>query len=609
MTGGDVGLWHRGRKIVNLQSAINAFSMASIKSERDRKNIICLFIVEMIIMIPKMIISMKAMPVVDIRDEVAMLKVPAYIAGFDWSKSTGDASYYGFGYYFLFFPLFMIKMDIISLYRFILIITSLIECIIPAIIFRILDNFSQEFKCLDKVLIVLYLSFVTVNPPYNLINEHVLYVLIWITILLICNLIGHKNKRRDSILLGAVLLYAQTIHTRAIILIFAVLISVAVVRFIYKEWIVDKMFWLILTLGYPGTKFFIKVVQNVIWGNQTLANSSIPIPHRIHFFREMEGFFKIILGNLGTSLIFLKSFLGMMLVSLWLYVGKALKRRDHVSGECRRQGEMSFSIFLISFLCIAITLGGLGLSNMSGVTEAIEERNANAYALKTLTYLRYYLCYTPPLLMLGIIVFLKEPMYFRRALIVGSGVTVVVLWAWYCIIVPNIKDNYFGISSFYPFSWMIGKGRLDRLNEEDYTKIVLITFDLFIFLLCSVNKSRRKYAYLIISTVLLFYQFLYFQPQYSSGAAAAQYEEVKYSLELMRQMEEEEKDIVVYVYDDKGRIPYLIQLYNYDMEIISGLPQEDETGILIISNCELIDRLGEGYSEQKINDNQYIYMR
>lgn len=594
---------------MNLQSAINTSSMKLTKSERDRKNIICLLIVEVIIMIPKIIISMKAMPVVDIRDEVAMLKVPAYIAGFDWSKSTGNASYYGFGYFFVFFPLFIIKMDIISLYRFILIITSLIECIIPAIIFCILEKLEYTFKCLEKTLIAIYLSFVTVNPPYNLINEHVLYVLIWITVLLICNLIIQRDKRRDSILLGMILLYAQTIHTRAVVIIFAVVISVVAIRFIYKEYIVDKMFWFILTLGYAGINILIKAVQNVVWGSQTLINSSISIPHEIHVLREMGGFFKIILGNLGTSLIFLKLFLGIMLVALWLYFRKTLKERNDVSEKYKLQGEMSFTIFLISFLCIAITLGGLGLSNMAAVTEAIAEGNTNAYAFKTLTYLRYYLCYAPPMLMLGIIIFLKEPLYFRRALVIGSVVTIGILLAWYCIIVPNIKDNYFGISSFYPFSWMIGKGRLDKLNKEDYEKIVLITLDLFIFLLCSVNKNRGRYAYLILSTILLFYQFMYFPSQYSNGVAEAQYEEIRGSLELMKQKREEKKDLVVYVYDDKGRIPYLIQLYSYDMEIISGLPQKDKTGILIISNCELIDRLGEGYSEQKINDSQYVYMR
>ena len=140
------------------------------KAER-RTRWISLLISEILIMIPKVVILFQAIPFADVRDEVSMLAVPAYLAGCDWSECiNAGGSYYGFGYFFLFAPLFRTNLGMIWIYRIILCVTALLEGIIPVIVHYILCHYLKFRSKFLVILITVIVSFITTNPLYNLMN-------------------------------------------------------------------------------------------------------------------------------------------------------------------------------------------------------------------------------------------------------------------------------------------------------------------------------------------------------------------------------------------------------------------------------------------------------
>lgn len=297
---------------------------------KKHKGLICFWLTQLIILIPKIIISLNAIPCTDVRDEVAMLKVPAYLAGYDWSQSTESASYYGFGFFALFFPLFLWQWDIVTIYRMILIITSVVECIVPFICYYLMEQYWDVKDNIGKMLITIIASLTTVNPPYNLINEHILSVMMWIIVFILCKLISEQDRKKKSVLsffLMLSLIYSLTIHTRALVFTIAVLAVIVIHFLIYREWIVTKIFSIAFLFFYTGVDFFILHVQEVVWGSDDLVNSSVTIPKNVNWFDCMGSFFDIVLGNIGGIFIFSKSSCGFLIVAILLYLIKIMKKK------------------------------------------------------------------------------------------------------------------------------------------------------------------------------------------------------------------------------------------------------------------------------------------
>lgn len=577
-----------------------------------RKKMGYLLLTELAILIPKIFIVFQAIPVTDIRDEVAMLKVPAYIAGFDWSTSTSTASYYGFGFFAIFFPLFKLKVDILVIYRVILLSLSLLECIIPIVCFYMLEKFYNIEKNEVKSVISIIVSFVTVNPPYNLINEHVLIILVWLNVLLLCKLCCKQNKKERnwlSVLLAIDLLYALTIHTRALIMFIAVIVVILGYYFLFKEWIVTKWFTVISILGYVVVDHFITVVQAKVWGNNELVNASLGIPNRIEHVKDLSSFFDLVIGNIATSFIFSKSSLGFMVVAIVYFLFRRIAAGVKAEKEITIFDKTIFVTFVVCIICTVGTICGIGLQHMAGLKNAIEMGDNGSYHYKYFTYLRYYVSYLAPLFMGGLVLYIKKIDYYKKTIIIGSLFSAFTYLYYNYYVIPYISNNYFGINNFYTFSWLLSKNALDRIDSNEYRIVLLVSFTLiFIWIFC-IKMEKYKYIPVFLLMGLLIYQFIYFPANYSKIVAQAQYSEIDASQDYIERAKEDKINFTIYVYDQTDRIPYLIQLYNYELNVISGLPQEDSEEFIVISNCQLSELLAENYIENKLDNNEWLYTK
>lgn len=258
-------------------------------------------------------------------------------------------------------------------------------------------------------------------------------------------------------------------------------------------------------------------------------------------------------------------------------------------------------------VCIAITIGGLGVQHMKGVREAISEGNVNSYSFKFLAYIRYYIIYAAPLFMLGLILYIKNAVYYRKTFTLGFILTIIVYAMWGNRIVPYISDTYFGINNFYTFAWLLGKTALDRISSADYWAIIIFSIDMGILLICLLMSKRYKNLFISLMALLMIYQYIYFPFHYSDIVSESQYNEMDAIQKVVDEEREKNNDIIIYVYDQADMLPYLLQVYNYDMQVISGLPDKEKEGIIIVSNENIDDKLPEGYEGIELDKNEWVY--
>lgn len=578
-----------------------------------KKSILFLFITELIIFLPKVYVIVNTLPFTDIKDEVAMLAVPAYFAGYDWKSCMEVASYYGFGYFILFTPLFKFNLDIVQIYKIILFITALIEMVIPLMIFYILRKFYKIENDIQIMLVSIISSFITVNPIYNLINEHILIIIVWVIVLIFLRLLHAETKKEkhiNSAILALVLIYGMLLHTRFITLIIAIVIVLLLYRIIRKNWIVTKIFPAIFIIGYLGNKYLIRYVQLEVWGNNNLTNASVNIrlPQVLTIFETIEGIFKVILSNVGTLFVFSKSFVAFAVCALTYFVfiniNVNAKRKREVNVENTRINDATLIIVAIFTLCIGATMLALGMQNAAAF-KLYEESGEKIYSIKSLTYLRYYLLYTIPLFFVALILLVKEVEIYVKTCKIGVIVGASMYCIWLIIVAPVIEKTYYGVSSFYPFSSLIGAS--ETLNWRDYCAIILLMLD-FLFIIGSLLIKRSRYMVLIMLSLLLMHSYIYLPKEYANPVAEKQYAEINATYHYILKDYDNIKTIYVSDKRENEILSFMYQGYLYQKEIIRGVPTKLESDEILVSNFKLKDWSQDNVIEIELDKNEWIYV-
>ena len=126
-------------------------------------------------------------------DELGTIVGAASLAGYDWSGVIDKSGYYGFGYYIIFAPLFMLHLSPIMIYRIILVFTRCLrECVIFSVSYYI-GKYYLGFSSKATLLQVAIICTIPLHPnnDTNIINDVVLDIMLWIIIILVCKMAEH----------------------------------------------------------------------------------------------------------------------------------------------------------------------------------------------------------------------------------------------------------------------------------------------------------------------------------------------------------------------------------------------------------------------------------
>jgi len=450
------------------------------------------------------------------------------------------------------------------------------------------------------ILITVVVSFITTNPLYNLINEHILIIIIWGVTLIAFNLVfaeTKQGKKVNTILLDIVLIYGLFIHTRFLVLIIAICMAIVIYRFLYKKWLVAPFFVVILGGGYFFARYIIQLVQIAVWGSTNLVNASVEFTRINNFdiFQLLTGFSKVILGNIGTFIIFSVSSGGFILGALiYYFVQYGIKNK----GATQQEKAIIF-VISIFFLSTAGILIALGYNNMQ--LFSVMEKEGKVYSVKLLTYLRYYLLFTIPLYFVGLVLYFNHIDLYKKTYIGSLFYIVGILLLWINFIVPVISETYYGMSTFYPFSYLLHLKV--KLSIDDFRAIVVMISSMTFLFVIIAKRNRMTVLFLIAS--IFIYQYLYFAIEIAIPQEKRHYSSVEKSINYVTGHFNKEQ--LIYVYDKTKIKPFIYQAYLYQYKIMPGLPNNFDNDVIILSNENIDMIIPENISSLKIDDDEWIY--
>ena len=246
------------------------------------------------------------------QDEMGVLATAAYAVGEDWSAVVSKFGYYGYGSSVLYIPIFALTKGPVLRYRLIATLNSLLMSLIPVIAYRIASKYckaGRKNSFIAALMAGLY-------PGYLLFskwvwNETMMCLLPWVTALLLFRLYNIQDKKKRivfSVLLSFTLVYSYAVHGRALGLIAAAILIIALIAVFQKRLIAEPVsFCSSFAVFFIIDHFVKKSVQSHVWlagSGGELGNTLGGNTGKIHDYMSFEGFrglLRIAAGQLSAA--------------------------------------------------------------------------------------------------------------------------------------------------------------------------------------------------------------------------------------------------------------------------------------------------------------------
>lgn len=588
-----------------------------IKYEK-RKVMLCM-IIEYIILFAG---HMNSVPLHTSSDELGAVVGAAKLAGADWGNVIAGTAYYGFGYYSFFSPLFMLTDNPYIIYRAIAAVNVLLRVLILPISFYIIKRYLKVKS--EKVLYftVCLMPLLRTYVYGTICNEYPLEFIFWIIILLSCKVVEYCNESKNrfvtySILLLISALYMLTLHTRALVVLIALVIVFAVYGIGRKK----KLFFAMGGLTFAGyflIKKTITFIQINIWGisDSAIAGGSVPLVEKINFLDPTTWMVQahMLLGMIGTETILTAGgFILCVVVIIWYIYRLVSKRCVNVNIYCN-------IILSISILCMGATVVAFLCSGWFGGLYGAWNTDLmkSLYERKALTYVRYWNVYMPPMILCAIaILYHCQSKIADRLVICSLLVLVIVLVGFYYYIIPLIKDYSDSAQPFMPLmrvSWWNSKFDLSFYST-------LILFSLGIASIIIIIYLKKKYILaggilIAFMALQLLNESFYYDDIVESKASSM----IDASFELKKRLEKEKYNVENIYLNDENQpltsnwsIYYVAQFYFNKYLLQIDLPTQLNEQDIIIStgDSKNIETLFPHISKYVLDDNEtwYTYMK
>ena len=535
------------------------------KLKKINKNLLIYFICAFI---PRIITIVYMWPIKTPVDEVSMMALPAYLAGYDWSYAVGKTGYYyGYGLSILYYPLYCIFRNPIILYRSILGFNALIQTIPGFIAFYISDNFFKIRDAKLKIILSLIASYCVCVTATNIMNEHMLYVIAWMIMVCLLKLVicqDYKEKVLFSVILMLSLSYALTCHERAMVFVAAIFVVIIFYAFFEKKILVSIIPSLLsLSVGYKIYYLVTNKVRTIIWGYQenisstnnnlvnqnNVSNTSVEVDFSM-IFKEYywDTGVDIILGQVSTGTMVTGGFLiTAFVVFIWILIEKILNfNRENINIF----NKYFLYSYLFGFACVIATIVAHSITWVWPAMHAIED-SSKSEGGRAFTYLRYYFPCVGFLIYLTLI-YLYINKGKRTNRIMESSLVLILFSQLYFIyeIVPLIERtpllNYIH-NSYWIFSYQ-STGEFTNCFTFIPACVMCILFSAIVGIM--IKKNKYKISYILLLCLLLF-QYISLSIQIDIWKSSVNYANVKETWEVIEMME---KDDVLPEYIGVGAI-------------------------------------------------------
>ncbi len=558
------------------------------------------------------VVLLKTYPLHTTTDELGAIVGAATLAGYDWSGVIDRSGYYGFGYYSLFAPLFMMKLSPIVIYRVIAGITSFIR---GCSIFGITYYIGKKYIKFESRLVLFILSILCTIPICtlnwaSLINDLVLDVCFWFIILSICKMIEHADTfgrfLKWMLFYAIAMSWMLLLHTRALVVLGVSLLTLIIVGILKKK----KLFFLVIIM-IPMTflaEVGIHIYQNTIWkAGEELANTSVRVETGFSLFdwKTWEIWLDMVIGNISVlTLLTGGLFWAAIIVAIKYFLNIILKKDKYC-------GNIYINVILIiSGVCMAATFGAFMLSgwfvDMYHTWDTAEM--GKVYSYKALCYVRYWGIYAAPFLFTGIYLLGKKQLFsFNETVLSG----VLLLGLFVECVIPIIQNN--SDAGYFLCAYLTEKN--ESVTAQFYYKSILICI-IFIVISVAIYYGKKDKRWVILPTLVLmaggYYQANINYSDFIKDKASSM---VLASYEQKVRMEQSGMELgQIYAYDDRKvdrnwYIFSILQFYFYDHRIEDEYPERMEKNDIIVT-YNRIPQIEADFPELKcyrLDDNEVWY--
>ena len=568
--------------------------------------------------VPKIIlICCFAYPLCVTGDELFLFYLPAKLAGLDWSSSMDSYRYYGYGFNILMTPLFYYIDDPVKLYRSILIILAVLQGVIPIICCGLLRYFFHVDNLKQITVISITCSYMVGVSCCFMYNEHVYIIAVWICFLLLAKLFGLKYRKERvfySVLLSVSMIFALTIHQRAVTLLLAYIFLNVYTLIFYRK----RVGYVSIVCALYGAGYLLHrrimawnndfLVGNIKKAGEEIQNTEVSIP-AINSLKDCEYLRAVI--RIAFSQINALNFrtlgLGLFVFVLGVYITYILLKKRNM------QWNPIIIIFgVFGVCCILMTILGQAFSWGWGVKRAYINNDAHDDGLRALSYTRYFFPYVPPVL-LAVFAFARENVDEIKKLFKYNVILSITLCEiWIKDVVPLAQNRSTALETAalalaFRFGYVT-----ESISGSDYLRSSFLLI-IAIVVICACFKHKKMNTVLICLCIMTLYCYGFSAICNHSKKEQINYSYADASYELFREVDF--SDYKVYVQQKSMPITgqgtlYEIQFLNPKMELYKGIPQNEEAAVYLCFDEKPKEELINcGYFFYRLDENEFIYVK
>ena len=240
------------------------------------------------------------------------------------------------------------------------------------------------------------------------------------------------------------------------------------------------------------------------------------------------------------------------------------------------------------------------------MTNSIERYGEGFFrdAYRAFTYLRYMGCYVSPFIMCALVIATEDRRLLKKAFSYGMVAASVLTLFWIKMILPYISNQRM------PYFLCLGGMKVDEeVFYKNWYRACLFTLIMLIvgYLLLNIKK---EYVYFVSVILLLTIERVYVYKESTLVSEQNNYKRADAGYDLIQKILSKKELKEIYVFDalyDLEQIFYLYQFLNYSVTIIPELPENSERDMILFSNGDLEDTLGENCYGAKLDNNEYVY--
>lgn len=442
-------------------------------------------------------------------DEGPVLASAAWFAGKDWTGVSSISAYYGWGYYALFFPLLKMTNDFQVIYFWITIINSAVQALYGIIASKCAYTFFSINSGVNLLLIGTISSYMVYVRPV-IYNETPLILIVWLLMYFICALIKNENNREKkfkyTVIIGLLICWALTIHTRAVVLFVALFIVEIAYALFLKRSIISVWGIPIIGIVVVAANYVTDYMKNEVWladVRTSLANSSVSINTENILWTDWttwKGIFYVIVGQLSTINLCSVGLIALSICIWGIFAFKFLLRKVDWNAVIVRISIVVGTFFTI---CVFSMILGQSVSWLYAIYPALKSNaSGNVEGYKAFSYVRYAYAFAGPIVLLTICLIQKQVLALKKKAFVIIGLSMlVVAKIWAVNILPLLAGNGYALEPYVPFA---NRKAFEVITDYEYRISLVWTLIFTLAFIFSFLIGKKELYYCMTAGIMIF---------------------------------------------------------------------------------------------------------